>query len=113
MTVTATQILDGIQRYIESEVVVKIPDARKWLVGAYVALMMRPFRENPSSLLNHPMIAPLGVATADGRVDIDAVHEVFLAQAQRGPSFINIPMVGPYNMDTSDIDKIYNYIISG
>lgn len=114
MRVNPTQILDGVQRYIDTEVLNKIPDARKWVIGGYVALIMRPFRQDPARLLQHPMIAPLGhLVSSDGTVDIDEVHEIMLEQARRYPSFINIPTLGPYNMDTSDVDKIYNYIISG
>lgn len=113
MRVNATQILDGIERYIEGEILAKIPDARKWVVGGYVALLMRPFRQNPDAMFRHPLIAPLEhLVTPDGTVDLDTVRDVFREQAQKYPSFLNIPMVGPYHMDVNDIDKIYNYIIS-
>lgn len=114
MRVNPTQILDGVQRYIDTEILNKIPDARKWVIGGYIALMMQPFRQDPASLLKHPLLLPLGhLVTPDGTVDIDVVHEVMLEQARKAPSFINIPTLGAYNMDASDVDKIYNYIISG
>ena len=111
MRVNATQILDGIQRYIDTEILIKIPDARKWMIGGYIALVMHPYRQNPASLFSHPLMIPLGVQ--DGTIDLDAVHEVLLEQARRSPSFINIPTLGPYNMDASDVDKLYSYIVSG
>lgn len=114
MRVTTVQILDGVQRYVESEIIGKIPDARKWVVGTYVALAMQPLRQNPASLFSHPMLAPLGhLTSADGTIDIDAVREVLLSQAQKYPSFIDIPLIGRYNVDGSDVDRIYQYIISG
>ena len=109
MRVTTTQILDGIQRYIEHDVLVKIPDARKWLVGGYVALVMMPYRQNPDALMNHPMVKPL---CDEGTVDIDALHEVLLAQARQGSSYIDIPTVGNYTVDASDVDRLYSYIVS-
>ena len=78
MKVTTTQILDGIQKYIEHDVLGKIPDARKWLVGGYVALIMMPYRQNPDALMNHPLVKPL---CEDGTVDIDAdIAEAFLLE---------------------------------
>lgn len=113
MRATATQILDGVQRYIDEEILAKIPDARKWVIGGYIALLMQPYRRDPASLFSHPLIAPLGhLINADGTADIDAIREVLLEQARRYPSFINIPTLGPYNMDAGDVDKLYNYIIS-
>lgn len=112
MRVTTTQVLDGIQRYIENDVLPKIPDARKWLVGAYVATVMMPYRQNPASLVNHPIMKPLMAGVDDGTIDIDNLHAALLSQARQGASFIEIPLVGPYHVDTSDVDRLYNYIIS-
>lgn len=109
MKVTTTQILDGIQKYIEHDVLGKIPDARKWLVGGYVALIMMPYRQNPDALMNHPLVKPL---CEDGTVDIDSLHDVLMAQARQGSSYVNIPMVGNYTVDASDVDKLYGYIVS-
>lgn len=111
MKVTINQISEGLARYIDQELVPKVPGIRKWmlgLAGGYAGQMLQG-----KAAENKVFLESLGVMDADGMIDIDALHTRLKAAADSsGTVTEHIPMIGDVTFDSSDIDRLKSYIVS-
>lgn len=109
MKVTMQQISEGVARYIDSELVPKVPGIRKWMLGvagAFAGKIVENAMRDYSSLLSGA-----GIIGEDGMVDLDKFMPSFKSQANKsGPVTEHLPMLGDITFDSSDVDKLYSYI---
>ena len=110
MKVTVQQISEGIGRYIDSELMPKVPGVRKWMLavaGVYAGKMVEDRIQENSKLLQS-----VGIMTEDGMVDIDSFLPYMKSvAAQSGPVTEHISMLGDITFDSSDVEKLYTYIV--
>ena len=109
--VTLQQVKNGIVRYIDTDMLPHLTGIKKIGLGVYSALAA----ENAVGLVmksrTHPAIAVLDIMTEDGQVDIDKLYQVVVPMFADGQKQeIDIPMIGTYRIDRSDIEKIYRDI---
>lgn len=110
MKVTVQQVSEGIGRYIDNELVPKVPGVRKWMLavaGVYAGKMAGDKISENSKLLKS-----VGIMSEDGMVDIDKFLPYMKSiAAQGGPVTEHIAMLGDITFDASDVDKLYSYIV--
>lgn len=111
--VTLAQATAGIERYLETEILSKIPGWQKWVLGAAAARMLSRSGEIFNTLKNNPVVSAMGVIDEQDQIDIDAIYQEFAAQAQRGAVTFDVPLVGALTLTAADVDKLYGYIIGG
>ena len=111
--VTLAQATAGIEKYLDAEILAKIPDWRKWVLGAGASRMLSRSTEIFNQIKNHPIVAAMGVIDEQDQIYIDAIYREFSKQAQRGAITFDIPLMGALTLNSGDIDKLYNYIIGG
>lgn len=109
--ITLAQAISGAERYIEAEIIAKIPGWQKWVVGAGVSRALSRAGDIFSELKEHPMIKMLAIIDPKtDEIDIDALYNEFTKQAQRGAVTFNVPLAGALTLTAADVDKIYQYI---
>ena len=111
--VTLAQVTAGIERYLETEILSKIPGWQKWVLGAAASRMLSRSGEIFNTLKSNPVVAAMGVIDEQDQIDIDAIYREFSKQAQRGAITFDIPLMGALTVNSGDIDRLYNYIIGG
>lgn len=111
--ITLSQATAGIEKYLDAEILAKIPDWRKWVLGAGASRMLSRSTEIFNQIKNHPIVAAMGVIDEQDQIDIEAIYREFSKQAQRGAITFDIPLMGALTLNSGDIDKLYNYIIGG
>ena len=111
--VTLAQVQAGVEKYLEIEILSKIPGWQKWVLGAAASRMLSRSGEIFNTLKNNPVVSAMGVIDEQDQIDIDAVYREFSKQAQRGAITFDIPLMGALTVNSSDIDRLYNYIIGG
>lgn len=111
--VNLAQVQTGIERYIDNEILARIPDWRKWVLGAGASRMLSRSTEIFNELKLNPIVTAMGVIDDQDMIDIDTIRAEFAKQAQRGAITFNIPLMGALTLDSGDIDKIYNAIVGG
>ena len=111
--VTLAQATAGIERYLDTEILAKIPGWQKWVLGAAASRMLSRSGEIFNTLKSNPVVSAMGVIDEQDQIDIDAVYREFAAQAQRGAVTFDVPFVGALTLTTADVDKLYRYIIGG
>lgn len=111
--VTLAQATAGIERYLDTEILAKIPGWQKWVLGAAASRMLSRSGEIFNTLKNNPVVSAMGVIDEQDQIDIDAIYREFSKQAQRGAITFDIPLMGALTVNSGDIDRLYNYIIGG
>lgn len=111
--VTLAQVQAGVEKYLETEILSKIPDWRKWVLGAGASRMLSRSTEIFNQLKTNPVVSAMGVIDEQDQIDIDAIYREFAAQAQRGAITFDVPLVGALTLTAADVDKLYGYIIGG
>ena len=113
MMVTLMQVANGLQKYIEAEILPMVTDWRKWVLGAGASVALSKSGEIFTKLKANPMIAALGVIDSEDRIDIERLHREFAKQAQKGAITLDVPLLGPVTLNAQDVDRLYQYIIGG
>lgn len=111
--VTLNQVANGLQKYIEAEILPMVPDWRKWVLGAGASVALSKSGEIFAKLKSNPMIAALGIIDNDDRIDIECLYREFSVQAQKGAITLDVPLLGPVTLNAQDVDRLYHYIIGG
>ena len=109
MKVTVDQISEGVARYVDMELVPKVPGLRKWVLGAFGGYAVKMVKDK--AMESREMLESAGLMDADGLVDLDALYSSLRKTAgASGPVTEHLPMLGDVTFDSSDIDKLYTYI---
>ena len=111
--VTLSQVQSGAARYIDDEIISKIADWRKWVIGAGASIALTNTTDIFARLKASPMVQALGVIDENNMIDIDRLHGEFMKQAQKGAVTFEVPLLGALTLTSQDVDKIYHYIIGG
>ena len=110
--VTLQQVQHGLSQYVSNELTSKMSGAQKWIFGAGAELYIGNIASIFNNLKMNPMVKALGVIDEQDQIDLDKLYQVVLKQADQGPMTIDIPMVGAFTFDRSDVEKIYQYIMN-
>lgn len=108
--ISITKFRNGIQKYLERELLASMAGWQKWVFGAGTVLLLNRFDVLISGLKEHPIIKMMDVLNGD-QVNIDALYRAFREQAQTTPAVIEIPGMGTIKMAATDIDMLYNMIL--
>ena len=111
--VTYNQVVNGMSRYIDQEIVNKMQGWQKWALGAGAGIMMTRGANTFNALKNHPIVKMLEVIDENGMIDIDTIYSELRKQAEKGSATIDIPMVGTITLTKDDVDKLYRLIKEG
>lgn len=105
-----SQVINGLARYIDEEIVSKIDGWQKWIVGAGLGMSLDKGVNIFNELKTNPMVKALGVIDNNDMVDVETLYKNVKKQAHNNPITFNVPMVGAMTLNESDVDKLYNYI---
>lgn len=112
--ITLAQLQAGVGRYIETEIISKIPGWQRWVIGAGVSRLLSRSTEVFNQLKESKLVQLLGVIDpATDQIDIDALYSEFAKQAQQSAITFDVPLVGALTLNAQDVDKLYQYIIGG
>lgn len=107
--VTLEQMQTGLGQYIDTELLPHLSGIKKVGLAAYSVLAVQNFAEMVRKYQNHPAVSVMNVINGAGEVDIDKLYTVFeplFAEKQK----INIPLIGEFTLDHSDLETLYRYI---
>ena len=111
--VNVNKVKNGIAKYLDAEVINKLPGWKSWVFGAGAILIISKADALIDQFKDHPMVKAMGIMDGD-MIDIEALHSAFRKQAQTvGSVDISIPMIGELRMGVQDIDRLYNFIMEG
>lgn len=111
--VNIEQVKNGFAKYVDAEFTNKMVGLNRWVVGGVAALAVMRAENIYNHLKDMAFVKMLDVIDEHGMIDIDAIYQAFLMQAQRGDAVINLPMIGETKFNEHDVEMLYRYIIGG
>lgn len=108
---TTEQIIHGIARYVDGDVLANLPTSGKWIVGTYSTLMIRNAEELMRRMYSNEFVNMAGITDDAGQIDVDtlALH-LKNAATKYGALQLNVPFVGLLTFTEHDIDRVHKYI---
>ena len=112
--VTYNQVVNGMSRYIDQEIVNKMQGLSRWGVGALSGIVLSSKGANIFNTLKaNPIIKMLDVIDENDMIDIDTIYTEIRKQAEKSPATFNAPMIGTITLTKDDVDKLYRLIKEG
>ena len=112
MNVPFEKVLDGIAKYIDSEIYAGMNDWQELLARVAVGRVFENREALKTSLVNNGVIRTFAVIDDDGMVDVDGlIRDIKREIERKGSLEIKIPIFGKMKFVPSDVDTLYNTIM--
>ncbi len=111
--VSFNQIIQGLLRYIDAEILPKISGIQKWAAGVAANLAVNNSMQIFHNLKNNQYVKMLNIIDDHDQVNLDILYTEFKKQAQKGPIVMDFPMIGSFTFNEMDVNKLYSYIQGG
>lgn len=111
MTVTMDQLVSGMSKYADQEIIAKVSGVRKWLVALATPAVMMSVSD--MILKNKDTLVKAGYMTEDGMVDIERLYTDVSGIARKTGSVTeHLPVLGDVTFSEQDIERLYLCIVS-
>lgn len=111
--VTYNQVVNGMAKYIDQEIINKIQGWQRWALGAGAGIMMNKGTNMFNAFKAHPVVKMLEVIDDNDMIDIDTIYAELRKQAEKGSATFDAPMIGTITLTKDDVDKLYRLIKEG
>lgn len=106
------RVINGITKYIDNEIVNKVPGWKRWLVGSGLGMMLSNSESIYHSIKDNEFVKMLNLIDQQGHINVDEIYKELKKQAQKGSVDIELPMVGSFVLNEHDVDKLYGFIVN-
>lgn len=112
--VSKKQFVDGILRYMDSDIIPVLSTGGKWGLGTIIVLATERSNQLLDEVTNNALIKKLGVVDSSGMIDIDAFGCALIKSANKyGKLTIDVPFLGTFSFGENDIRKVVGFIKGG
>ena len=105
------KVMNGIAKYIDNEIVDKIPGWKKWLVGSGIGMMLSNSNNIFEQIKNNEFVKLLNIIDDYDNIDVENIYKELKKQAQKGSIDVDLPMIGSFRLNDQDVDKLYRFIV--
>ena len=106
------KVINGLTRYIDEEIVNKVPGWKRWVLGSGIGIMMSNANNVFDQLKKNDFVKLLDLIDSNNNINVEVIYKELKKQAQKGSANIELPMIGSFVLNEQDVDKLYNIIIS-
>lgn len=111
--VTYTQLINGLTRYIDNEVLNKLTGNSKLLLGIGSGIALKKAENLYRVMQENTIIKMLDIIDKEGNIDEETIFEELKKQARKQIIEVEIPMIGILKMNEEDIAKLQNFVKGG
>lgn len=110
--VSICQLEMGIARYLDAELIPKLPTdgAKGFGIQVMTTLATKRVGALVSTYASNPIIKAMGITDDAGNVDIDALREAVLKSMPDTGLAVDVPLAGKLTFYKTDVDKLYQLI---
>lgn len=109
--ISTENMVNGIMRYADREIINQLPTIGKWVVGTGIGIVGKKANELAHVLENNQMIKVLGIVDEDGKWNAELLKDEMLQNAQKyGKATVEVPVIGKFTFSENDIQKLFKYI---
>lgn len=102
----------GVAKFADREILKNVDGWKKVVVGAAIALAINRSQDIAASYRENSVVRMLKIFDDTGNVDIDILREVIKDSISNNGFVITVPILGELKFHKSDIDNLYNDIMS-
>lgn len=111
MKVEFEKVMDGISRYMNSEIYAGMNAWQDFAARIMVGRIVGNQEAVKDMLMNNVFAKTFGIVDSDGMVDVDSLaKDIRRELARRERMTVEIPMFGKYTFSPSDVDALYQEI---
>ena len=108
------RVIDGLARYINNNVFVKMNDWQEIIARIAVGRIIGNPEMLKQNLMANGIVKTFAVMDSEGNVDLEPLMRDLKREIERkGKLTVEIPMFGKMSFVASDIDEIYREITGG
>lgn len=112
MKVKFERVMDGINRYIDSEIYANLNDLQEMLARIVVGRINSSSDNIKTMLMSNGFLKTLAIIDSDGMVDVDRLmQDIRKVIERKGSIEFNVPMIGKMKFTPSDVDVLHNMIV--
>ena len=102
----------GIARFIDSEIMpaIKTDGIKGFAICAAASLLVKRGGNLLRAYAKNPILQQMGLVTADGAVDLDALRDAVRDNIPAGGLLVELPMGISIRINTADVDTLYRAI---
>lgn len=104
------KVINGIAKYIDTEIVDKIVGWKKWVVGSGVGIALSNATDVFNQLKNNDFVKMLNIIDKDDKIDVDKIYKEMKKQAKKSAITFDAPIIGAITLNEQDVEKIYEII---
>lgn len=110
--VSIENIERGLAKYIDTQIMpaIKTDGIKGVGIGIAASLLVKRGGNVLREYAKNPLLQQLGIVTADGAVDLDALREAALENIPSQGISVDLPLGVTLRMSAADVDSIYNAI---
>lgn len=113
MTYSKEQVINGLYKFIDNEIISKCDVIHKWLTKTAIDMAIKKVDPIYDELCNSKFILSLGIIDNEGKMDVNELLDILKKNAELyGDANINIPIVGYLTVSSLDVEKLKNYIMN-
>ena len=105
-----TVVMNGLAEFIDTEILSKIDDWRKWVFGAGVGLYLSQGEDMIKQLRENNLVRKMNLIDKNNKINVDLLYKEMKVQAAKSAIMFNIPTIGPLVINEKDLDTIYGII---
>lgn len=111
--VEISKIESGIARYLDAELVQKLPGNgwKQFGVGMASGLIAKRGGVALAQFKDHPVVKAFGLIDQTGCVDVEVLREIARERVPDTGLQADVPLVGKITIYKSDVEKLYSYIV--
>ena len=106
------KVMNGLAKYIDTEIVSKVPGWKKWIVGSGIGMLLSNAENVVTQIKNNEFVKLLNIIDDYNNIDVENIYKELKRQAQKGSIEVELPMVGTFVLNEQDVDKLYRLIIN-
>jgi hypothetical protein len=104
-----TTVVNGLAEFIDTEILSKIDDWRKWVFGAGVGFYLSQGKDMFEQLKENNLVKKMNLIEKD-KINVDLLYKEMKVQAAKSAIMFDIPTIGPLVINEDDLDKLYSII---
>jgi hypothetical protein len=110
--VSIESIERGLAKYIDTQIMpaIKTDGIKGFGIGVAASLLVKRGGNLLRTYAQNPMLQQMGLVTADGAVDLDAVRDAARDNISVGALLVELPMGISLRINTTDVDSLYKAI---
>lgn len=112
MKVRFEKVIDGVNRYIDSEIYKNLNDVQEILARIVVGRVNASAENIKNVFMNNGFAKTLCLVDSDGLVDIEPLlHDLRAEIEKKGKIEFSVPMIGKMKFTASDVDVLRDMIV--